>query len=70
MPLENFTFRRASLHEVHRRADDCTIVAPTYATEVFELNAAGLATFQKRVQQASQSGAKCLLTCSPETLPV
>lgn len=60
MPLENLTIRRASLHEVHRRADDRNIVPPTYATELFELNAAGLATFQKRVQQAFQSDAKCL----------
>jgi hypothetical protein len=60
MPLENLTIRRASLHEVHRRSDDRAIVAPTYATELFELNAAGLATSQKRVQQAFQSHAKCL----------
>ncbi len=60
MPLENLNIRRASLHEVHRRADDRAIVAPTYATELFALHAAGLATFQKRVQQAFQSDAKCL----------
>lgn len=60
MPLENLTIRRASLHEVHRRADDRTIVAPTYATQLFELDATGLEVFQRRVLQAFQSDAKCM----------
>ncbi len=60
MPLENLTIRRASLHEVHRRADDRAIVAPTYATHLFELDANGLAVFQRRVLQAFQSDAKCM----------
>jgi hypothetical protein len=60
MPLENLTIRRASLHEVHRRADDRTIVAPTYATELFQLDPAGLQVFERRVLQAFQSDAKCM----------
>ena len=60
MTLENLTIRRASLHEVHRRADDRTIVTPKYATALFELDAAGLAAFQRRVLQAFQSDAKCM----------
>lgn len=60
MPLENLSVRRASLHEVHRRADDKTIVPPTYATRLFELDVAGLAVFERRVLQAFQSDAKCM----------
>ena len=49
-----------SLHEVHRRADDRSIVPPSYATELFNLTVPGRSALEKRVLQAFQSDAKCM----------
>lgn len=60
MQLENLTIRRVCLHEIYKRADDRTIVAPSFSSELLDLGDQGLSVFRSRVVQAYRSDAKCL----------
>lgn len=60
MPLENLVIKRACLHEIYRRADDRSIVQPTFATHLLNLDVRGRSVFESRVLAAFRSGAKCM----------
>jgi hypothetical protein len=60
MILENLVLGRICLHEVHRRADDKTIVAPTYATGLLSLPGPAKSAFLSRIMAAFKSNAQCM----------
>lgn len=60
MLLENLVIRRACLHEIYRRADDRSIVNPTFASNLLKLDPRGRSVFESRVLAAFRSGAKCM----------
>lgn len=60
MPPENLVIRRACLHEIYRRADDRSIVNPTFASSLLNLDPRGRSVFESRVLAAFRSGAKCM----------
>ncbi|MFH5924566.1 nucleoid-associated protein [Roseomonas xinghualingensis] len=60
MPLENLSISRVCLHEVHRRADDRTIVAPTLSSALLTLDARASGALHSRVVSAFRSDAKCM----------
>ena len=60
MLLENLTIGRVCLHEVHRRADDKTIITPTYATGLLNLAGPAKSAFLSRIMAAFKSNAQCM----------
>ncbi len=60
MTLENLVLGRVCLHEVHRRADDKTIIPPTYSTELLNLPDRAKQVFISRVIAAFKSNAQCM----------
>lgn len=60
MTLENLILSRVCLHEVHRRADDKTIVPPTYANGLLNLPPLAKSAFVSRVIAAFKSSAQCM----------
>lgn len=60
MLLENLTIRRVCLHEVHKRADDRTMIAPTFGDGLLSLDVRARNAFASRVLAAFRSDAKCM----------
>lgn len=60
MPLENFSIGRVCLHEVYRRANDGSIVAPRRGQQLLTMDARGQQAFESRVINAFSSSAKCM----------
>lgn len=60
MTLENLVLGRVCLHEVHRRADDKTIITPTYSTELLSLPDRAKQVFVSRIIAAFKSSAQCM----------
>lgn len=61
MPLENLQIRRVCLHEVYRRADDQTLVPPTYGSGLLNLDQRAMGAFLSRVHSAFKADAKCMV---------
>ncbi len=60
MSFENLVIHRIIVHEVHKRTDDRSIVAPTYGTALVALEAEAMEALQDRVNSALGSAAKCM----------
>ena len=60
MALENLTIARVCLHEVYPRADDGSVVQPTYSANLLALNPIAMAAFRSRVLAAFKSAGHCM----------
>lgn len=60
MALENLLLGRICLHEVHRRADDKSLVTPSYSSDMLVLKGRAKDAFISRVLAAFKSSAQCM----------